>query len=154
MLLIACILLNNRQRRYSFSNSDRSLYIIRLKIKLSPESHRKYSSSQLREVHQKKPNPQPLPYKGRGVKSKPLSLQERGLERGQSVPHPIEKGYIQSSREDKNSPLNKFRGLTFFILNQSLSQTCCFRREIPIHTPNPSNPTIAVGSGTGTTLIS
>lgn len=29
-----------------------------------------------------KPNPQPLPYKVRGAKSKPLSLRGRGLEAG------------------------------------------------------------------------
>jgi len=34
-----------------------------------------YSSSQLREVQSEKPNPQPLPYKGRGVRIKASLLQ-------------------------------------------------------------------------------
>jgi hypothetical protein len=74
-----------------------------------------YSSSQLGEVHSRKPNPKlliltkvltkapavaPVPYKGCGSKNQSLSpsrrpeMRVRSLERGQTVSHLIEKGYI------------------------------------------------------------
>jgi hypothetical protein len=57
-----------------------------------------YSSSQLRKVHQKNLTPNPFPESGRGVRIK-ASLKSRRevFQRGQSVPHPIEKGYILTS---------------------------------------------------------
>jgi hypothetical protein len=45
-----------------------------------------YSSSQLSEVHHEKPNPQPLPYKGRGARIKAsLLLGERFGERSDCI---------------------------------------------------------------------
>jgi len=49
--------------------------------------HDLYSSSQLREVHSEKPNPQPLPYKGRGVRIK-ASLRQKSY----PLPSPCRRG--------------------------------------------------------------
>ena len=46
-----------------------------------------YSSSQVREVHSEKPNPQPLPYKGRGVRIK-ASLSQKSY----PLPSPCRRG--------------------------------------------------------------
>jgi hypothetical protein len=62
----------------------------------------------LREVQSEKPNPQPLPYKGRGVRIK-ASLKSRRevYQRGQSVPHPIEKGYRTVDEDSRCSDVKQ-----------------------------------------------